>query len=214
MVLDYPLQIEISLYMLEIQISVSVWKEERKERILLDCLLQIQISVYVLSLTSEFILVFSPCFGTFCFCLNSESLLWCKFLPLLLFLTLIPQKGCPRRDDVICCFLSWSGWVRLDYVPPRSILVITAGMVSVAILHGCVILHCIYVRHLLYLLICPAASCWFSVLAIVSSAAVSVGCACVLEWWFSRATGPDCGLRSLDVLFSGVQTHRLSRSCC
>ena len=51
MVLDYPLQIEISLYMLEIQISVSVWKEERKERILLDCLLQIQISGCVLTLT-------------------------------------------------------------------------------------------------------------------------------------------------------------------
>ena len=52
MILDYPLQIEISLYTLEIQISVSVWNEERKERILLDCLLLIQISVYMLSLTS------------------------------------------------------------------------------------------------------------------------------------------------------------------
>ena len=52
MILDYPLQIEISLYTLEIQISVSVWKEERKERILLDCLLLMQISVYMLSLTS------------------------------------------------------------------------------------------------------------------------------------------------------------------
>ena len=30
MILDYPLQIEISLYMLEIQISKSIWKEERK----------------------------------------------------------------------------------------------------------------------------------------------------------------------------------------
>ena len=32
MILDYLLQIEIFLYMLEVQISVSIWKEERTER--------------------------------------------------------------------------------------------------------------------------------------------------------------------------------------
>ena len=31
MILDYQLQIEIFLYMLEVQISVSIWKEERTE---------------------------------------------------------------------------------------------------------------------------------------------------------------------------------------
>ena len=45
MILDYLLQIEICLYMLEIQISVYIWKEG--ERILLDYLLQTQISVHM-----------------------------------------------------------------------------------------------------------------------------------------------------------------------
>ena len=39
MILDYLLQIQISLYMFEIQISVYIWKEGRKERILVDSLL-------------------------------------------------------------------------------------------------------------------------------------------------------------------------------
>ena len=51
MILDYLLQIEIFLYMLEVQISVSIWKEERTDRILLNLLLQIWISWFVLTLT-------------------------------------------------------------------------------------------------------------------------------------------------------------------
>ena len=47
--------VKISEGMLEIQISVHMWKGGRKERTLVDYVLQILISVYTLILTSYFI---------------------------------------------------------------------------------------------------------------------------------------------------------------
>ena len=87
--------------MFEIQISVYIWKEGRKEekRILVDSLLQIQISVRP-------DLLIHPCsfsfLGTLCVCVNSQSLFLNKCVPLYLAFYF-------AQRDIICYFLSLFG---------------------------------------------------------------------------------------------------------
>ena len=74
-------------YSLEIQISMYICKEGRKEIILLDYLLQIETSVYILALSPNSSLLFH-------FFLETSDSVWilrvtffgCKFVPLYLFL--------------------------------------------------------------------------------------------------------------------------------
>ena len=99
MILDCLIQIQISLYMFEIQISVCIWKEGRKEILLVDSLLQIQIYV-------KPDLLIHPCYfsflGTLCLCVNSQSLFLNKCVPLYLAFYF-------AQRDIICYFLSLFG---------------------------------------------------------------------------------------------------------
>ena len=111
-------------YLLEIQISVYIWQEGRKER---DNPSELYITdtdycEYVSSdvLTSLFL-------GNFILC----RILRVTFCVVNLFLC-ISFFILPTRD-IICCCLSPSDWFCLVYHPPRSILVAISGIISVAI---------------------------------------------------------------------------------
>ena len=124
MILDYLLQMQISLYMFEIQISVYIWKERRKKR---DnpcrlCITGTDFCVYV----RPDVLI-HPCSFTFSWnplCLNSQSLfLSYKCISLSLFFYFAYQ-GHHMLFSFSVCLTS------LVYDPPMSILVTVIGIIS------------------------------------------------------------------------------------
>ena len=124
-------------YLLQIQISVYIWQKGKKERdnpsglYITDTDYRVYVSPDVL--TSLFL-------GNFWLC----RILRVTFCVVNLFLC-ISFCILPTRD-IICYCLSPSDWFCLVYDPPRSILVTISSIISVAIFHDWVIVHCVYVH--------------------------------------------------------------------
>ena len=127
------LDIRICVYTLDIQMSLYMWKEgENPCRLYITCrnfYVYVRDTDFCVCISFDFLihpwpLLFLFCFGIPCLCLNFQSLfLCCKVVHLCLFFYL-------HRRTVICYFLPLSSWFHLVYDLPRSILVVTDGMIS------------------------------------------------------------------------------------
>ena len=136
------LDIRICVYMLDKQISLYMWKEgENPCRLYITCrnfcvyVRDINFYVYVKDIYTDFCvyirfhflihpwpLLLLFCFGIPCLCLNFQSLcLCCKVIHLYLFFYV--------HRSVIFYFLPLSSWFHLVYDLPRSILVVTDGII-------------------------------------------------------------------------------------
>ena len=127
-------------YLLEIQISMYIWKEGRKERILLNYPLQIETSVYILALSPNSSLLFH-------FFLETSDSVWILRVAFFVVNLFHCISFCilPTRDIIYYC-LSLCDWLHLVCDPPSSILVTIIGTISVAIFHDWVTVHCMYVH--------------------------------------------------------------------